>query len=71
MKIESIVINVSRKRIFHTDSNGQREFKLKTKEAEAEFYAYIEQYLEGSSFRLFTILLTPAGWRAILVSDSA
>ena len=69
MKIESVVINVSRKRIFHTDSTGQREYKLETKEAEAEFYRFIEQVLNERNGRLHGILATPAGWRAILVFE--
>ncbi|MGY5876581.1 MAG: hypothetical protein RTU30_12605 [Candidatus Thorarchaeota archaeon] len=70
MRIESIVINVSRKRIFHTDSTGQREFKLeRPKEAESEFYSYIERHVTENNGRLHSILTTPAGWRAILIFE--
>ena len=70
MRIESIVINVSRKRIFHTDSSGQREFKLENpKQAEAEFYSFIEHQINERGGKLHSILATPAGWRAILTFE--
>ncbi|MHA1930172.1 MAG: hypothetical protein ACTSV2_16495 [Candidatus Thorarchaeota archaeon] len=69
MKIEGIAINVSRKRIYHTTSSGQKEMKLQTKEAESEFYGYMEQEINARNGRLVTIMATPAGWRAILVFE--
>jgi hypothetical protein len=70
LKIESIVINVSRKKIFHTNSTGQQEYKLqRPKEAESEFYAFIEHHVNERNGRLQGIMATPAGWRAILTFD--
>jgi hypothetical protein len=70
LKIESVVVNVPRNRIFHTDSTGQREFKLeRPKEAESEFYSYIEQQVNERKGHLQAMLTTPAGWRAILIFD--
>jgi hypothetical protein len=69
LKIEGVAINLSRKRIYHTDSTEQREFKLESKEAETEFYRYIEKEVNERNGRLLSILTTAAGWRAILIFE--